>query len=452
MFWRICILLSALLLLFTPFIAAKRGYKLSKICKNSEKTLIPYLVQENVYAAPIYGNISETLYYYVNVYVGDPANPSKQALIVDTGSTATCLPCKEKCTKCGNHIFPQFSLSESSKASVEHCNGHNCECGESNECLFTSFYDEGSLYEGFYVTDYFQFSDNTLISKAPRYTFGCVTKETNLFLTQEANGIMGLAPVIRNEFKPVYYTYYETGFIKKLQFSLLLTKDGGVMYLGGYDSSVLLEPVQNIIWMKNIAEENYIVKFDSYSVGGQLLPGNLIKAKIDSGMTFVYTTKKQFNHIDQVINSLCRQGNYKCLGEKYSQGCYKFSPIQELTYEDFFYSYPVISFNMGSQKVHWYPNDYFYRKNPTTFCLAIEPFASDETKVVLGASFLRNNLAIFDIENKRIGIVRAALNGCENTQSSVNSCNIHPDLSPIIASEEDIIKYNRVSSTKSRLE
>jgi hypothetical protein len=37
-------------------------------------------------------------YYYVNVYLGTP--PTKQTLIVDTGSSITTLPCSD-CTDCG---------------------------------------------------------------------------------------------------------------------------------------------------------------------------------------------------------------------------------------------------------------------------------------------------------------------------------------------------------------
>jgi len=37
----------------------------------------------------IYGNSSQLYYFFANVYVGDFNNPSKQSLIIDTGSGLT---------------------------------------------------------------------------------------------------------------------------------------------------------------------------------------------------------------------------------------------------------------------------------------------------------------------------------------------------------------------------
>jgi len=76
-----------------------------------------------VITIPLYGNTTELMYYYVNVYVGDPNAPSKQSLIVDTGSTVTCFPCAKFCSHCGKHIFPEFDIARSKSAEKVDCQG-----------------------------------------------------------------------------------------------------------------------------------------------------------------------------------------------------------------------------------------------------------------------------------------------------------------------------------------
>ena len=52
---------------------------------------------------------------------------------------------------------------------------------------------EGSSYEGFMLRDIVHFGDEHDPGKDSfNFTFGCVTKETKLFYSQEVDGILGL--------------------------------------------------------------------------------------------------------------------------------------------------------------------------------------------------------------------------------------------------------------------
>lgn len=44
-------------------------------------------------ATEVFGNTSNLMYYYANIYIGDDSS-SKQALILDTGSGITWFPWK----------------------------------------------------------------------------------------------------------------------------------------------------------------------------------------------------------------------------------------------------------------------------------------------------------------------------------------------------------------------
>jgi hypothetical protein len=61
------------------------------------------------------------------------------------------------------------------------------------------------------VKDLFYFGENYHLGEDSfKYTFGCVKKETNLFYTQEADGILGMARGGQTGlYSPIYEVLYE---------------------------------------------------------------------------------------------------------------------------------------------------------------------------------------------------------------------------------------------------
>ena len=153
----------------------------------------------NVYAqsrtVEIYGNTTLG-YYYLEAYVGTP--PQKKALIIDTGSHITIFDCEE-CLNCGKHLYQPFKHSVSS--SFEYVTPNkvyfNWNCNKrfvtDSRCTFTQLYSENSSYSGYYAVDNFLFENevNNSINANLKHIFGCAILETNLFISQEVDGIIG---------------------------------------------------------------------------------------------------------------------------------------------------------------------------------------------------------------------------------------------------------------------
>ncbi len=133
-------------------------------------------------------------YYYIEAYVGTP--PQKKALILDTGSHLTIFPCSG-CYACRNHLYKIFDSRKSSTFELVNPqkNYFDCKCNivdRADKCKFTQAYTEGSEYQGFYAIDNFVFENELNQSGTDlKHVFGCAMKETNLFYSQEVDGIIG---------------------------------------------------------------------------------------------------------------------------------------------------------------------------------------------------------------------------------------------------------------------
>lgn len=110
-------------------------------------------------------------------------------------SRASC-----SCAGCGSHTDQPFAAANSSSLKHVTCEQETffqCKhCDTDNMCGISQAYMEGSSWEAVVVEDNVylggvsSFSDESLSTK---FMFGCQKKETGLFITQRADGIMGLA-------------------------------------------------------------------------------------------------------------------------------------------------------------------------------------------------------------------------------------------------------------------
>ena len=108
----------------------------------------------------LYGNSTDMMYFYANVYVGSYGDLRQQSLIIDTGSGIMSFPCKEYCDHCGEHLNPYYPLNQSKTARILDCNSDSgCTCYNGTMCKFGQAYGEGSSYHGFWVEEDFYFGD-----------------------------------------------------------------------------------------------------------------------------------------------------------------------------------------------------------------------------------------------------------------------------------------------------
>lgn len=138
--------------------------------------------------------LSDRSYFYVNIYIGSP--PTRFAVIVDTGSTMTYVPCSSCGGSCGsNHQDAAFNPSNSSTATVIACSSPQCQCGSptcgcsAGQCTYQRTYAEQSSSSGLLVQDLLLMEDGG--AGAP-VIFGCETQETGEIYKQQADGLLGL--------------------------------------------------------------------------------------------------------------------------------------------------------------------------------------------------------------------------------------------------------------------
>lgn len=349
----------------------------------------------------LYGKFMSLGYYYTYLHVGDPEQFF--TVIMDTGSVVTAIPC-QGCKDCGKH---------SGGSAVPH--GHGTETGVfvvkdsktavNTKVKFSQSYTEGSSLSGYYVEDTLCLGqDCDIASEGIRFKFGCATRMTNLFRTQLADGIMGMANhgstvlnAMRSKFHKDIYT-------------LCLSPSNGYFTIGGYETVRHYSPV---VWNTNYqASKN---KYYHLQVTGVHVDGSETGVKqdelkygsggalVDSGTTYTYVPSKAHAKICSQFNTYCDASSEHCKGKKVtydktSVGCYNaLTPEQKATF-------PHIQFVTDGGTLCIPPTQYFFEERGKS-CVGL---LRDSSSFVLGGNFLMNFDVIFDREQGRVGFARAS--------------------------------------------
>ena len=386
----------------------------------------------------VYGSAFGLNYYYVNLYLGNEMK--KQTYILDTGSNITTSPCQPYCTNCGKHLNSYHNVIDKSKiisCSDEKCGLVKSFCGKNNICSFNSSYSENSTLQGIYINELIRFGEDYNLKNGSFAPIGCTTSEDNLFFTQKADGIMGLA----NNENNFIFVLNKVGAIDNNIFGLCLAQKGGYLSIGDINTTFHKEEItylnlqQNYFFfslnMKNILiEDNKIKKYQP----------NKYSLIIDSGTTLTYFPEEIFNEIIENIISICNSyDNKKGCGEyEYNKDfgpCFSFESIEKM--EDALYQYwPNFTFFLETYGYKWTPDEYLFNITNRMKIMGCMGFnAHNENIIKMGSTWMIGHEIIFDINNNKIGIAEAY---CDKNNKEMNFIGIEKDYN------EETFEFNNI--------
>ncbi|XP_038715792.1 aspartic proteinase 39 isoform X2 [Tripterygium wilfordii] len=238
----------------------------------------------------LYDDLLTNGYYTTRLWIGNP--PQEFALIVDTGSTVTYVPCSG-CEQCGKHQDPMFQPELSTTYQAVKCNP-SCNCdNEGKQCTYERRYAEMSSSSGVLAEDVISFGNESELTPQ-RAAFGCENMETGDLYSQRADGIMGLG---RGQLS-VVDQLVDKGVISD-SFSLCyggMDVGGGAMVLGG------ISPPHDMAFTRSdpFRSPYYNIELKELHVAGKplKLSPRIFDGKhgtvLDSGTTYAYFPEDAF--------------------------------------------------------------------------------------------------------------------------------------------------------------
>ncbi|GMF28409.1 unnamed protein product [Phytophthora fragariaefolia] len=321
-------------------------------------------------------------------------------------------PCSG-CDGCGSHTDQPFQADNSSTLIHVTCSQQQpffqCkECTEkSDTCAISQSYMEGSSWKASVVEDVVylggeaSFDDEAMRNQyGTHFQFGCQSSETGLFVTQVADGIMGLS---NSDHHIVAKLHHENKIPSNL-FSLCFTENGGTMAIGEPNSKAHRG---DISYAKVISDRSashfYNVNVKDIRIGGKSINakeeaytrGHYI---VDSGTTDSYLPRALKTEFLQVFKEVA--------GRDYQVG----TSCHGYTNEDLA-SLPSIQLVMeaygdeNAEVILDIPPEQYLLHNDNSYCGSI--YLSENSGGVIGANLMMNRDVIFDNGNQRVGFVDA---------------------------------------------
>ncbi|KAJ0261294.1 hypothetical protein HA466_0044430 [Hirschfeldia incana] len=349
----------------------------------------------------LYDDLLANGYYTTRLLIGTP--PQEFALIVDTGSTVTYVPCST-CKHCGKHQDPKFQPGLSSTYEAVKCNP-DCNCDDDGKlCIYERRYAEMSSSSGVLSEDLISFGNESQLTPQ-RAVFGCENSETGDLFSQRADGIMGLG---RGKLS-IVDLLVDKGVIED-SFSLCyggMEVGGGAMVLGK------ISPPPGMVFARSdpFRSPYYNIDLKQMHVAGKSLKLNpkVFNGKygtvLDSGTTYAYFPKEAFNAIkDAVIKEIPSLKRIHGPDPNYDDICFSGAGRDVAEVHIFF---PEIAMEFGNhQKLILSPENYLFRHTKVrgAYCLGI--FPDRDSTTLLGGIVVRNTLVTYDRENDKVGFLK----------------------------------------------
>lgn len=338
-------------------------------------------------------------YYTTRLWIGTP--PQMFALIVDTGSTVTYVPCST-CEQCGRHQDPKFQPDLSSTYQPVKCT-LDCNCDNDRlQCVYERQYAEMSTSSGVLGEDVISFGNQSELAPQ-RAVFGCENVETGDLYSQHADGIMGLG---RGDLS-IMDQLVDKNLVSD-SFSLCyggMDVGGGAMVLGG------ISPPSDMVFAQSdpVRSPYYNIDLKEIHVAGKRLPLNpsLFDGKhgtvLDSGTTYAYLPEEAFLAFKEaIVKELQSFNQISGPDPNYNDLCFSGAGIDVSQLSK---TFPVVDMVFGNgQKYSLSPENYMFRHSKVrgAYCLGIFQNGKDPT-TLLGGIVVRNTLVLYDREQTKIG-------------------------------------------------
>ncbi|KAL5064038.1 hypothetical protein RYX36_025775 [Vicia faba] len=338
-------------------------------------------------------------YYTTRLWIGTP--PQMFALIVDTGSTVTYVPCST-CEQCGRHQDPKFQPDLSSTYHPVKCS-IDCNCDDDRlQCVYERQYAEMSTSSGVLGEDVISFGNQSELAPQ-RAVFGCENVETGDLYSQHADGIMGLG---RGDLS-IMDQLVDKNLVSD-SFSLCyggMDVGGGAMVLGD------ISPPSDMVFANSdpVRSPYYNIDLKEIHVAGKRLPLNpsVFDGKhgtvLDSGTTYAYLPEEVFLAFKEaIVKELQSFNQISGPDPNYNDLCFSGAGIDA---SQFSKNFPVVDMVFGNgHKYSLSPENYMFRHSKVrgAYCLGIFQNGKDPT-TLLGGIVVRNTLVMYDREQTKIG-------------------------------------------------
>ncbi|KAG2311625.1 hypothetical protein Bca4012_026084 [Brassica carinata] len=351
----------------------------------------------------LYDDLLLNGYYTTRLWIGTP--PQMFALIVDSGSTVTYVPCSD-CEQCGKHQDPKFQPEMSTTYQPVKCN-LDCNCDDDKEqCVYEREYAEHSSSKGVLGEDLISFGNESQLTPH-RAVFGCETVETGDLYSQRADGIIGLG---QGDLSLVDQLV-DKGLISN-SFALCyggMDIGGGSMVLGGfpYPSDMIFtdsDPDRSPYY--NIDLTGIRVAGKHLSLSSGVFDGEH-GAVLDSGTTYAYLPDAAFAAFEEaVMREASPLKQIDGPDPNFKDTCFHVAPSNDASGLSKIFPSVEMVFKSGQS---WLlsPENYLFRHSKVhgAYCLGVFPNGKDHT-TLLGGIVVHNTLVVYDRENSKVGFWR----------------------------------------------
>jgi hypothetical protein len=236
---------------------------------------------------------------------------------------------------------------------------------------------------------------------------------------------------------------YKNSVIPNNIFSLCFAPDGGYFSVGGLNRTLHTE--EEVKYIDYYDTNFYKVKLKDVIVNSVdfSVNENEYFTIIDSGTTLSYFPKKLYTEFEKQINVVCSEIN-RCLGDSFTAEvgiCYKLK--ENVSVLQFVESMPTFSFIFENNTTYyWKPQNYLFNytdsasnDNRMTLCIGLTGWNSNE--ILLGSTWMHNHDIIFDLQNKKIGLIESNCAGENFVKINPQTPSIINNSVPLIPSSAD---------------